>query len=73
MTDQVFKGLIRGAALVAFLAGGLGCVLCVPYASSTSLYWIAVAGVYFVAGGIMITGGLITLSLLSRTDTNPAQ
>ncbi len=72
MTETVFRGLIRGAALVAFLAGGLGCVLCVPYAASTSMYWVAVAGVYFVAGGIMIAGGLITLSLLSQNETTSA-
>lgn len=72
MTEQVFRGLIRGAAMVAFIVGGIGCVLCVPYTMTTNLVLLTATGVYFVAGGIMITGGLIALSLLSRAETNQA-
>ncbi len=64
MTEDSFRSLVRGFAVVSFLIGGLGCILCVPYACSTSAYWISTAGLYFVAGGIMITGSLIALSVL---------
>ena len=68
MTEQVFRGLIRGAAIVAFIICGLGCVLCVPFTASTNLHLLTATGVYFVAGGIMIVGGLITNSLALLAD-----
>lgn len=62
MTKEAMRSFIRGMAVVCILVGGLGSALCVPYALAYNLNLVLTAGIYFVAGGIMIVGGLITLS-----------
>ncbi len=64
MTEEALKKIVRAFAIVAVVVGGFGSVLCVPYAITSSVVLINMAGIYFIAGGIMITGGLITLSLM---------
>ena len=64
MTDEAIKQCVRALAIVAVAVGGFGSILCVPYALTTNLVLITTAGIYFVAGGIMITGGLVALSLM---------
>ena len=68
MTPESFKSLVRAFAIVAVVVGGFGSVLCVPYALTNNLYFITIAGIYFVAGGVMITGGLIALSLMLQPE-----
>lgn len=68
MTKESIKGLCKVLALMTFVVGGVGSYLCVPAAFSTDLTWIAMAGVYFVAGAIMITGGLLSYSVLLKTE-----
>lgn len=67
MTDEAIKTFVRALAIVAVAVGGFGSILCVPYALTTNLVLITTAGIYFVAGGIMITGGLVALSLMLNT------
>lgn len=68
MTEKAFKTLIRAMAILCVVVGGFGSVLCVPYAISTNLVFITVAGIYFVAGGIMIVGGLNALTLIKYCE-----
>ena len=66
MTEEAFKKLVRALAIVSVVVGGFGSILCLPYALTTNLNLIITAGIYFVAGGIMIVGGLITLSVMAQ-------
>ena len=68
MTKEAFKTLVRAMAVVSVAVGGFGSMLCVPFAVTSDLKLITTAGIYFVAGGIMITGGLITISLLIQPE-----
>ena len=68
MTKEAFKILVRAMAVVSVAVGGFGSMLCVPFAVTSDLNLITTAGIYFVAGGIMITGGLITISLLIQPE-----
>lgn len=67
MTEEAFKKIVRALAIVCIAVGGFGSMLCVPYAITSNWDIVAIAGVYFVAGGVMISGGLITLSILFQT------
>ena len=60
MTPEATKSFCRAFALVCVAVGGFGSVLCLPYALTTNLYLIATSGIYFVAGAVMITGGLVS-------------
>ena len=66
MTPEAIKRVCRAFALVAFTVGGFGSVLCVPYALTNNFVSIITAGVYFVAGAVMIVGGLATYTLLIK-------
>ncbi len=60
MSPEAVKVFCRAGALVVFATGVFGSLLCLPYALGTYLPEIAVAGTYFIAGAIMIVGGLFT-------------
>lgn len=64
MTTEFVRTLLRAMGIVCIAVGGFGSMLCVPFALTTHLSFITIAGIYFVAGGVMITGGLITVTLL---------
>ncbi len=66
MTPEAIKQFSKALSVVAVLVGGFGSILCVPFALTNNLYLIATAGIYFVAGGIMITGGLISFAVLNK-------
>ena len=66
MTPEAVKELCKALAVVSVIVGGFGSILCVPYALTSSLELIATAGIYFVAGGIMITGGLLSFAVLTK-------
>jgi hypothetical protein len=66
MTPEAVKQFSKALSVVAVLVGGFGSILCVPFALTNNLYLIATAGIYFVAGGIMITGGLISFAVLNK-------
>ncbi|MGE0268579.1 MAG: hypothetical protein AB7S78_09025 [Candidatus Omnitrophota bacterium] len=66
MTEDAIKQFVKALAIIAVAVGGFGSILCVPYALTTNLVLITTAGIYFVAGGVMITGGLVALSLLMQ-------
>jgi len=66
MTEEAFKKFVRALAIVSVVVGGFGSMLCVPFAVTSNLSLITAAGIYFIAGGVMITGGLITISLMMQ-------
>ena len=68
MTEEALKRVVRAFAIVCVAVGGFGSMLCVPYALTSHLVLIATAGIYFVAGGVMITGGLVTIALLNHPE-----
>ncbi len=68
MTPQAVKTAVKAMALIAFTVGGFGSVLCIPFAMSTNLWFIGVAGIYFIAGGIMIVGGLGTYAYMVNNE-----
>ena len=68
MTKESVKNVVKALGLVSVAVGGYGSLLCVPFAMTSDLNLITTAGIYFVAGGTMITGGLITVSLLLQPE-----
>ena len=58
MTPEAINRYCRAFALVVVTVGGFGSVLCLPFALTTDIVLIATSGIYFVAGAVMITGGL---------------
>ena len=66
MTREMIRSICKAIALLTLAVGGAGSISCLPFAFSTDLRWIVAAGVYFVAGAIMITGGLATYIMLVR-------
>jgi len=68
MTQEAIRKVVKALALIAFTVGGFGSVLCVPFAITNNLWLIATAGIYFIAGGIMIVGGLVTYALLIKDE-----
>jgi len=69
MTPDAIRKVIKAFALIAFAVGGVGCVLCVPFALGTRFADLLLAGIYFVAGGIMIIGGLGIYAFLIKDET----
>lgn len=63
MTKEAIQALCRAFAIVCVAVGGYGSLLCVPYALCNNLFVISAAGIYFVAGAVMIVGGLLTYTV----------
>ena len=68
MTQEAFRSLVKAGAAVSVVIGAAGSVLCLPYALSSNLRFVTTTGIYFIAGGVMITGGLIALSLMIQPE-----
>ena len=68
MTKDAMKYLCKAFAVVSFVVGGVGSILCVPFAITNDLRLIATAGIYFIAGGVMIVGGLLSYVSLIKTE-----
>lgn len=67
MTKEAIQAVCRALAILTVAVGGYGSLLCVPYALMNNLQIIATAGIYFVAGAVMITGGLLTYTVLLKS------
>ena len=66
MTPEAIRRFCKGLAVVCVGVGGGGSILVLPYAMSWNFTWIATAGIYLVAGAVMITGGLLSYVTLMR-------
>jgi hypothetical protein len=68
MTQEAIRKLVKAFSLVIFSIGCFGSSLVFPFAITNNLTLIAVSGVYFVAGAVMITGGLGTYAVLIKDE-----
>ena len=68
MTPEFIKTVWKAIALVTFVIGAFGSFLCLPYAMTNSLVLIHTAGVYFIAGAVMIVGGMLGYLNLIKTQ-----
>ena len=68
MTPEAIKHVCKALAIVSVAVGGLGSIACVPFALTANLALIITAGVYFVAGAVMIVGGLLSYVSLAKTE-----
>ena len=66
MTPEAIRTFCRALAAVCVAVGGFGSVLCLPYALGSNLTFIAVSGIYFIAGAVMIAGGLLSYAVLIK-------
>ena len=66
MTPESIKSVLKAFAVVCVAVGGFGSMLCLPFALGTDLKWITASGIYFIAGAVMITGGLATYTMLVK-------
>ncbi len=64
MTPEAIKKFCKALASVTVAIGGIGSLACLPFAFTTHLQLIAVAGVYFCAGAVLIVGGQSAYALL---------
>ncbi|MGV3610354.1 MAG: hypothetical protein ACO1N0_05370 [Fluviicola sp.] len=60
------KTIVKYGAIIAVVTGGFGMVFCLPFLFSSNLADLVGAGFPFVGGAILLVGGLLTLSNLSR-------
>lgn len=60
------KSFIRFGALTAIILGTLGMLFCLPFLFSSNMADLVGAGFPFVGGAIIASGGLITLSNLTK-------
>ncbi|MEI6437625.1 MAG: hypothetical protein WCO69_02610 [Candidatus Omnitrophota bacterium] len=65
MTPEAVRTLCKALGVVLFSCGAFGSLLCLPFAIGFDLKWIFVAGVYFVSGAVLMSGGLITYTLVT--------
>ncbi len=72
MTPEFIKQICKALAVICVFVGGLGCISCVPFAFTNNLFLLATTGIYFVAGGIMIVGGLNAYVQLHNEEHKPA-
>ncbi len=66
MTPEAIKKFAKALASVTVAVGGIGSIACLPFAFTTQLELIAVAGIYFCAGAVLIVGGQIAHALLTE-------
>ena len=64
MTPEAVIKFCRALAVVFVAVGGLGCVACLPLAFG-SLPIAATTALFFVAGGVLMSGGLVSFSILN--------
>ncbi len=65
MKKKAIKALIRAFAVIGLIVGGIGCLSLIPFAISNNLVFVGMTGLYFVAGGVLIAGSLVSLSVLT--------
>lgn len=65
MTPEAIKTMCKAIAVMTFTMGAFGSLLVVPYAIGWNFQLVAISGVYFIAGAVMITGGLFTYTYVT--------
>lgn len=65
MTPEAIKTMCKAVAVMVLATGTFGSFLVVPYAIGFDFQLVSIAGVYFIAGAVMITGGLFTYTYVT--------
>lgn len=65
-TEFKMKSVLRLGAFTAIILGTFGMLFCLPFLFSSNLADLVGAGIPFVSGAIIASGGLITLSNLTK-------
>jgi len=65
-TYSIMRKLIKAGAVISVVVGFLGMLYCVPFLFSSATVDVIGAGFPFIAGAILVSGGLITLSNLIK-------
>lgn len=65
-TEFNMKSLLRFGALTAIVLGTFGMLFCLPFLFSSNMADLVGAGFPFVGGAIIASGGLVTLSNLTK-------
>lgn len=68
MKKETTISFCRILAMLTLGVGAAGSILCLPFALGTDLKLMTIAGIYLIAGAIMITGGLLTYAILIKTE-----
>ncbi len=67
------KRLTQFAAMATVLAGVFGMLFCLPFLFSSNMADLVGAGFPFVGGAILVVGGLLTLSILTKEKNKTQQ
>jgi len=65
-TKFEMKSLVKFGAYTAIILGTLGMLFCLPFLFSSNMADLVGAGFPFLGGSIIASGGLITLSILTK-------
>jgi hypothetical protein len=68
MNPEAIKSICKSAALVAVSAGTYGMLLCTPYIMGNDVVVIAAASLPFIAGAILVAGGMVSFTLLIKKE-----
>jgi hypothetical protein len=68
MTKEALIRFWKAAAVVCVAVGVMGSFMCLPYALTTNLNFIWISGIYFIAGGILIVGGMGSYVYLLKNE-----
>jgi hypothetical protein len=68
-TIMTMKTITKYGAVISIFTGVLGMLFCLPFLFSSNIADIVGAGFPFVGGAILTSGGLFTLSNLTRQQT----
>jgi len=60
------KRFIQFAAVATVLAGVFGMLFCLPFLFSTNMADLVGAGFPFIGGAVLVVGGLMSLSILTK-------
>ena len=64
MTPEAVIKLCKALSAIFVAIGGLGCVACFPFVFG-SLSITATVALFFIAGGVLMSGGLISFVIIN--------
>ena len=64
MTPESVTKFGKALAALFMAVGGLGCIACLPLVFG-SLQVAAATALFFIAGGVLMSGGLISFAILN--------
>ncbi len=64
MEKLEFKSIVTVIAILAIVAGFAGMLYCLPFLYATRIETLIGAGFPFLSGAVLLTGGLVSLSII---------